>query len=292
MKPLVSVIIPTYKRIEDLNRAIKSVYNQSYKNIEIIVVNDDPTLTIQNNIQLKKNLTFINHTKNKGGSAARNSGIRFARGEYLAFLDDDDQFLKFKIEKMIKKINLLDDEWSGIYSWWIRERSKKLIKSKIEGDLTLPLLLFNKNLIHGGTSSLFLRSDVVKSIDGFNTSYHRHQDWELIIRICKKGKIKVIRQPLFIKGSSEQPSLSAKKILQLKFKLLNQFSSTIESYGNKLARKIYCRQILVIGFHFLKQKDFLNCLKIFSKTFVFFHSEFFISLFQIIIYYIKKYGMV
>ena len=188
-KPLVTVIIPTYKRLKKLKRAVKSVYNQTYDNIEIIIVNDDPKIDIEHFLSLKNNIIIINHKKNQGGAAARNSGIESASGKYIAFLDDDDIFIKNKIEKSVKSMENLNNEWIGIYSWWIKKDNRKLIKSFIEGDLSLALLTFNRKLNLGGTTSLFLRSDIVKSIGGFDNSYIRHQDLEFLLRICRKGKI-------------------------------------------------------------------------------------------------------
>ncbi|MFW6048523.1 MAG: glycosyltransferase family 2 protein, partial [Candidatus Natronoplasma sp.] len=74
-KPLVSVIIPTYKREEKLKRAVKSVLNQTYENVEIIVINDDPETDINDLLQEAENLKLINHEVNKGGAGARNTGI-------------------------------------------------------------------------------------------------------------------------------------------------------------------------------------------------------------------------
>ncbi|GAI91666.1 unnamed protein product, partial [marine sediment metagenome] len=86
--PLVTVVIPTYKRLKQLTRAINSVYDQTYNNIEIIIVNDDPNSDIEKFIEIKKNVELINHKQNQGPSGARNSGIQRAKGKYIAFLDD------------------------------------------------------------------------------------------------------------------------------------------------------------------------------------------------------------
>ena len=103
---LVSVIIPTYKRPTMLGRAIDSVLNQSYTNTEVVVVDDNSNgdmfrmETIQymekyiNDYRVK----YIKHERNQNGSAARNTGIQNSVGEYIAFLDDDDYFLKNRIK--------------------------------------------------------------------------------------------------------------------------------------------------------------------------------------------------
>ena len=111
MKPLVSVIIPTYKGQQKLGRAIKSIQKQTYDNIEIIVVDDNDPNTIERHETeeiIKKmslsNLTYVQHEKNQNGAAARNTGIAVAQGDYVCFLDDDDIYLPTRIEESVNKL--------------------------------------------------------------------------------------------------------------------------------------------------------------------------------------------
>lgn len=106
MGDLVSVIIPTYKRtFAMLSRAIKSVLSQSHKNIEIIVVDDSPSSFIDKDSikrQVEKipddRIIYIQHESNQGACVARNTGIKNAKGDYVAFLDDDDEWLPDKLK--------------------------------------------------------------------------------------------------------------------------------------------------------------------------------------------------
>ena len=104
----VSVVIPTYKRTTTLKRAIDSVLAQTYKDIEIIVVDDNSEfkdIREENRKLIKsynnKKILFIENQKNLGGGLSRNEGIKKASGDYIAFLDDDDEFLPQKIEKQL-----------------------------------------------------------------------------------------------------------------------------------------------------------------------------------------------
>lgn len=107
--PLVSVIIPTYRRSDMLLDAIESVKNQTYNNIEIIVIDDNginSKYAKENKLKLKKyielgEIKYIQNKDNLGGSLARNIGINEAFGKYVAFLDDDDTYMKTKIEKQV-----------------------------------------------------------------------------------------------------------------------------------------------------------------------------------------------
>lgn len=102
--PKVSVIIPTYNRAHLIGRAIKSVLNQTYKDFEIIIVDDGSTDKTEEVVKDFKDerVRYIRREKNKGGSAARNTGIKAARGEYIAFQDSDDEWLPEKLEKQMK----------------------------------------------------------------------------------------------------------------------------------------------------------------------------------------------
>jgi glycosyltransferase involved in cell wall biosynthesis len=114
MGPLVSCIIPTYNRAHIVGRAIQSVLNQTYKNIEVIVVDDgsqDNTQEVVLSIKDER-VRYIRLHRNFGAAFARNIGIANARGEFVAFLDSDDYFLPEKIEKQVEL--MLKDESIGV----------------------------------------------------------------------------------------------------------------------------------------------------------------------------------
>lgn len=107
----VSVIIPTYKRkIKYLLRAINSIKKQTYKNTEVVIVDDNPpdsdyrkhVMQFMQKFSDDSNFIYIMNSKNIGGSLARNNGINAATGEYITFLDDDDEYLPRKVEKQLK----------------------------------------------------------------------------------------------------------------------------------------------------------------------------------------------
>jgi glycosyltransferase involved in cell wall biosynthesis len=100
----VSVVIPTYNRASLLGRAIKSVLEQTYQDFEIIVVDDastDNTEEVVRNLRDRR-IRYLRHEKNRGGSAARNTGIRAAWGQYIAFQDSDDEWLPEKLKKQME----------------------------------------------------------------------------------------------------------------------------------------------------------------------------------------------
>ena len=107
MKPyqnLISVVIPTYNRKHLLQKAIASVLNQTYSNFELIVVDDCSTDSTEHFMKSlsDKRIRYIKHEKTKHASASRNTGIQLSKGEFIAFLDDDDRWLPTKLEKQLK----------------------------------------------------------------------------------------------------------------------------------------------------------------------------------------------
>ena len=194
-QPLVSVIIPTYSRPDNIVRAINSVLAQTYKNIEIIVVDDNGEGT-PHQIETEKvlreyidndKITYIKHEVNKNGSAARNTGFRLSCGEYINFLDDDDVFAPTKIEKQVARLEK-DEKFDACYcNSLIQGRHRKIITHNLkEGDLTLEVLTGKNNF---NTSTILFKRKALFNIGGWDESFRRHQDWELMIRFFRKHKI-------------------------------------------------------------------------------------------------------
>ena len=191
MNELISVIIPTYKRSETLERAIKSVMAQTYKNIEIIVVDDNaeyPEYRIRNKkmIEKYKDIIFIENKINLGGGLSRNEGIKKAKGAFLAFLDDDDEFLPEKIEKQYKYYLEINDKKAAMiycYGNLIKMNgNKKEYKKNMEGNL----LLENIELCIAGTSYWFCPKKIIESVGGFEDISSK-QDASLLTKLFIKG---------------------------------------------------------------------------------------------------------
>lgn len=274
-KPLVSVIIPTYNRPKNLERAIKSVINQKYKNIEIIIVNDYPSVKIKNEWGSK--VKIINHKKNQGSAATRNFGIKTAKGKYLAFLDDDDLWLPKKIEAQVKVMEKSSSKWVGVYSWCFKANSLKdykdekirLIKCQYEGDFTFELLSGAKNFYIGAGSSLLVKRRVVKELNGFDKNFVRHTDYEFMIRLLKKGGIKLIKEPLWI--NIGQLNISNINVVEdSKFRLLNKFKTYINSLEKDKKNKIYAHQFLELSALYLLDLNFVKSIRYFIKSISFF----------------------
>ena len=239
MKPLVSVIIPTYKGQQKLGRAIKSIQKQTYDNIEIIVVDDnDPnTIEINENEEIIKkmslsNLTYVQHEKNQNGAAARNTGIAVAQGDYVCFLDDDDIYLPTRIEESVNKLegNLKSGAvFCNVLQLFSGDKCS--VHRMEEESLTVEGILLYEAAIGTG-SNLFLRTDIARKMGGFDAGFLRHQDLEFSIRLFEICPVCIIDKVLIVKaynGANNVPQYERMKLVKEKYN--RKFRREIENLG-------------------------------------------------------------
>ncbi len=188
MEKLVSVIIPTYNRANTIVRAINSVLNQTYKKLEILVVDDASTENIETVVRNFKDdrIKYIRHPYNKGGGAARNTGIMISSGEYIAFLDSDDEWLPEKIEKQLNVFHKSTNSIGVVYTGfqYVNEYGQvnEQVIPKERGNISLKILEWN---YVGTASTVLARSSYLKRINGFDETFPSCQDWDLYIRLSK-----------------------------------------------------------------------------------------------------------
>ena len=200
---LVSVIIPTYNReFTHLKRALNSVLSQTYENLEVIVV-DDNTFEKSEDLEIERQIKSINDNriiylknyKNLGACASRNNGIKYSKGEYLSFLDDDDEWLPEKIEKQVELFEKSSTNVGLIYchsnTLNINKREEitksKIRKKSVSNNIYSNLLLNN---YIGSTSFVMIKRQVLERVGYFNEALPASQDYELWLRIAKHYDIK------------------------------------------------------------------------------------------------------
>ncbi len=237
--PVVSVIIPTYNRADLVKRAIQSVLGQNYEEFELIVVDDASEDNTREVIQEfdDPRLKYLRHEQNRGGSAARNTGIKESRGKYISLLDDDDELLPRHLENLVATIEDLGPEWGVVYSGKVNidgeKRTKDYPDPGWQGDI------FEKILVEGSiqTSTLLIRRSCFDKVGMFDEEFPRHQDWEMNIRLSKHFKyfsISEITVKRYVGGSP-----SYKKVKQSKKLLINKFDEEISSLGFFKRRQFY-----------------------------------------------------
>jgi glycosyltransferase involved in cell wall biosynthesis len=194
--PLVSVIVPTYKRADRLENALRSIKGQTYRNLEILVVNDNipgSDWDCSTAETLKKfgdsRLKVVHTAGQTGGGAARNYACRYASGEYLAFLDDDDEFLPDKVETQLAFMleHDLDMCWQDV-SWY--DESGKLVEHRRLDhckDFTQQGLLRAHLLTPISPTSIYmLKKSLFDRTKGFG-EVATGQDWWLMLRCIEAG---------------------------------------------------------------------------------------------------------
>jgi glycosyltransferase involved in cell wall biosynthesis len=197
MKPLVSIVIPLFNGEKYIEETLKSVLNQTYPEIEIIVVNDGSTDRGADIV--KQYPVILIEQKNKGISGARNSGINAAKGDFIALLDQDDLFKPDKIELEVEFLNA-HPEYCMVYtpeerfgsSEPVNRVSKHHIGRTVEGNLFIDL--YRRNYIT--PSSTLIRRSILDITGLFDESLAVCEEHDLFIRIAYNGMIGFISQPL------------------------------------------------------------------------------------------------
>ena len=213
-KPLVSIIIPTYNREKYILNAINSCLKQTYKNIEILVVDDcstDKTKDLIKSINDKRIKYFRNET-NRGAPYSRNFGLRIARGEYINFLDDDDLLLPRKIELQLKKFLASEDEKLGVVTCdvrFIRIDMDLTRKNRKKGNIYKDLLM--KYCVYG-TETMLIKKRCLEQIRGFDTKLQSDQEYDLAMRLARICHFDYVPETLTVKKmSTNQISFTYRK---------------------------------------------------------------------------------
>lgn len=180
--PLVSVVIPTYNRAKVVERALKTAFDQTYRNLEIIVVDDGSTDDTEAALAPYQDRIRYYYQKNQGASAARNRAIQEARGKYIAFLDSDDEWLPAKVEKQVALLEsrpdlsfvaCLSTDEHRTYTGY-DDHDKQFLKFLLQP--------FTQNM-----TRYVVRRECFEQHGLFDTSIHGPEDWELWLRLLQRG---------------------------------------------------------------------------------------------------------
>lgn len=272
--PLVSIIIPTFKDRGHLALAVSSALSQSYKNIEVIVVDDNEPNTVDRDhtesvISTFKDhrLVYIKHAHNKNGAAARNTGLFASKGEFIAFLDDDDEFCHVKTERQYQY--LCDHPDMDAVYCLARKNEKCIVTVPYEGDVTLPLLMSESKMF---TPTLFFRKNPLLKIGGFDETFRRHQDYELLLRFFSSGfKIGCLQEVLTIIGGNKGENIPVgRKLEELKHRFLLQFDKQIElaeASEKGFKNRVYSKHYAGVFLSHMKHKYFGRAVVVFCRFF-------------------------
>ena len=270
LEPLVSVVISTYHGVENIERAVKSVLSQTYPNIELIIVDDngegtEAQIATYNIIKKYDNIRYICHKKNKNGSAARNTGIKTAKGEYVALLDDDDAYKPDKIAKQMTSM-LEENESSLCYTGMNIHYPDGRVVTVVQdskGYLFKDVML---RKICGQTSTLLFKKEAALSIGGFDESFNRHQDWEFLDRMAYKFKFTVVPEVCVDRYFlTRNRANTPEKFEKNRIFYLKKMKPYIDLLDRDTRKQLVFGHYRAIGKEYLKQKKIAKACKYFIK---------------------------
>ena len=196
--PAVSAIITTYRRADVLPRAIRSALAQTVPDIEVLVVDDEPSdaARIATESVGDPRVLYLAHDENKGLSAARNTGIRAARAPYVAFLDDDDEWAPTKLERQLRAMRDHGGRAAVTsYERWHRHDGTSRVRDiRVDGDVH-PLLL-RDDMVHMQT--LLLPTDAFDVVGTFDEHLFHHEDLDMALRLSREYPFVTVPEPLTI----------------------------------------------------------------------------------------------
>jgi len=208
MVPVVSVIIPTHNRTALVREAVASVKAQTYRDYEILVVDDASTDDTQEALAAWREVRVLRQACRRGVAAARNLGIAAARGEWLAFLDSDDLWLP---EKLARQIFLLEGQPELLIcqteETWVRRGvrvNKPAAHRKVAGRIFFPSL--ERCLI--SPSAVILNRRLLEAHGGFDEDLPAAEDYDLWLRLTWRYEVGLVDEPLVIKRGGHPDQLS------------------------------------------------------------------------------------
>lgn len=232
MERRLSVIITTYgRKFDSIERSICSVKNQTYKNIETILVDDNPPnceyrKSVQEGIRTYPEIVYVQHEKNRGAQAARNTGVKVASGEIVAFLDDDDEWFP---EKIAKQMELVKPNVGLVYCRGFRiNKDTGEIKPydnerNFKTEVTFNDLLYGDYI--GTTTQAMIPKEVIENVGYFDLKQPARQDYEMWIRISKRYRCVGVDESLFKHyiHAGEQISKNREKAIKGMVNIYNKY---------------------------------------------------------------------
>ena len=250
----ISVVIPTFNRIRLVARAIDSVLKQSLNPYEIIVVDDGSDDGTSEMIQNKYKSIKLIQQQNNGVSAARNNGIKHAKGDWIALLDSDDEWTEKKLENQVDRlIKTPEYDFCHTNEIWIRNGVRVNQRKKHE---KYGGYIFDKclDICRISPSSVLFRKNILDHVGWFDDQLPVCEDYDLWLRITSEYRILFIDDPLIIKygGHDDQLSHSVESIEFFRIKSLENLLDRTELSTNN--------RVLAIQMIIKKYNIYLNGL--------------------------------
>jgi glycosyltransferase involved in cell wall biosynthesis len=250
VRPAVTVVITTFNRATIVGRAIRSVLAQTFQDWELIVVDDCSTDETEQAVRSFSDgrITYLRHDRNRRQAAARNTGIRRARGEFVAFLDDDDEWMPEKLQKELEVFRNSDPEVGLVYSGrMMLDQQGRVVKIRIPAECGwVHEALLEWDLI-GSPSRVMVKKQVLDHLGGFDETFLNCEDYELWLRVTKVSKIACVPHCLVKQHwISEWKNASLRNIGAARERILQKYRS--EMTPCTLARQLTVVALLLFNY--------------------------------------------
>ena len=264
---LVSIIIPTYNRTFTLERAINSCLKQTYDNIEILVIDDNQpdshsrmsTETIMVKYSKEDKVLYIKRKTNGGGALARNTGIEMAQGDYVTFLDDDDEYLPNKIKEQVRLIEKgFDMIFSDIEIINVDTNERQIQKYKKDFTLDYKGLL-TKHLIDviSGTPTFMFTTNALKRIGGFE-NINANQEYILMLKAITQhlniGYLDKVLCRAYVDNADITRISNSDKIIQAKIDVIRRIKPYLSDLERSDQRKAMYRLNAFVFYQSLRRR--------------------------------------
>jgi glycosyltransferase involved in cell wall biosynthesis len=267
---LISVIIPTKNRSDLLKNAIASVQKQTYKNWELVIVDDGSTDNTKQVIEQlnDKRIIYKKNEKSLGGAQSRNIGAKSSNGSLIAFLDDDDVWLHEKLE--VQSTHFQNPEVGLSYCGCLIKFTSFNIyyptKPSIEGEAFDDLLINN---FIGVTPSVVARKSVFNKAGGFDAKLKARQDYDLWLRISNISKIKCSDKVLFIsyqRDNIERITSSIKNYIDSDQIILAKYASYLNEKPKRFQNLVKKRHLEFLAGQAIKAGDKKSAKKFYFNS--------------------------
>tara|TARA_B100001093_G_C26857563_1_gene1028188 strand:- start:7145 stop:8002 length:858 start_codon:yes stop_codon:yes gene_type:complete len=250
---------------------LDSIINQTYKNLEILIIDD---FSSDNTGEIIKNygdsrIRYIRHSSNKGLAQSRNTGMKNSNGEFIAFLDDDDEWLPDKIKEQLNVFKNSEFKNLGMVMCGMRRINGSNIKEQKEilrGNLQ-DIMLIDQPLVGNGSCAL-IKKEIFQKYGGFDSRYKRGIDGYYFSKISRNYQIDFCDQILVnyyedVKGriSNYQNTDKVREAIEANFLIFDEIKDIIDRYP-----RLKARFNLRIAEYYILLNDYSNATKFFFKS--------------------------
>ena len=268
---LISVIIPTYNGEQYIKRAIESVIDQSYKNTEILVIDDGSTDKTADLVKSYGDLVNYFYKDNGGVSSARNLGLKNAKGDYIAFLDTDDFWHKDKLQLQFQCLQTYPDNYLCHTKVTVISRNDKPILTKEINFESCEVRNFNDLFLHPyiATSSVMFKSTIFNLVESFDETLQTAEDIDLYLRATLNRKYCFVNLPLTFKYFNPLGLSESTQSYIDNLKVLDTFLESNKSFKNqnmRLIKSVYSKVLVNYGNYLLSIDRVSDARKIILRS--------------------------